>query len=92
MVNCIGEVMAQHVFDVFSDYDSLESMKALLVDNNFVNTGSKNCLVVKQENKLGRNLRTVGCALHQKQLSFRSLFKKLDGSTTGPQNFSGQLG
>ena len=32
MVNCTGEVMAQHVFDVLSDYDSLESIKALLMD------------------------------------------------------------
>ena len=28
--------MAQHVFDVFTDYDSLESIKALLVHNTSV--------------------------------------------------------
>ena len=38
--------------------------------------------------KPGRNLRTVECALHQNELPFRSLFKKLDGAKTGPQNFS----
>ena len=38
MVNCPGEMMAQHVFDILSDYDSLESIKALLVDNTSVKT------------------------------------------------------
>ena len=42
--------------------------------------------------KLGRNLHTVGCALHQNELSFRSLFKKLDCATTATQNFGGPLG
>ena len=91
MVNFTEEVMSQ-VFDVLSDYDSLESTKALLVDNTSVNTGWKNCLVVKLEKKLGRNLYTVGCALHQNELPFRSLFENLDDATTGPQNFSGSLG
>ena len=30
--------MVLHVFDVLKDYDSLESIKALLVDNTSVNT------------------------------------------------------
>ena len=79
--------MALYVFDVFGDYGSLESIKALLVDNISVNKGKKglSCEVGKQ------NLHTVECALYQNELPFQSLFKKLDGATSGPQNFNGPL-
>ena len=42
--------------------------------------------------KLGRNLHAVGCALYQNKLTFRTLFKKLEGATTGPQNISWAIG
>ena len=32
------------------------------------------------------------CAIHQNKLTFRSLYKKLEGATTRPQNISGPLG
>ena len=92
MTGSTGEVMAQHVYDALEEFDSLESMRAILVDNTFVNTGWKNVLVVKLDDKLGPNLHTVGCALHQNELSFRAIFKKLDGVITGPPSFSGPLG
>ena len=84
--------MAQHVYDALEKFDSLAIIRAILVDNTSVNRGWKNGLVVKLEDKLGRNLHTVGCALHQNELPFRAIFKKLDGVTTGPQSFSGPLG
>ena len=84
--------MAQHVYDALEKFDSLEIVRAILVDNTSVNTGWKNGLVVKLEDKLGRNLHTDGCDLHQNKLPFRAIFKKLDGVTTGPQSFSGTLG
>ena len=37
-------------------------------------------------------MHTVRCALHQNELLFQSLLKKLDDATTGRQNFSGPLG
>ena len=61
-------------------------------DNTSVNTGWKNGSVVKLEDKLGRNLHTVGCGLHQNELPLCAIFKKLDGVTTGPQSFNGPLG
>ena len=87
-----GEIMAQHVYDAQEEFDSLEIIRAIFVDNTSVNTGWKNGWVVKLEDKLGQNLHTVGCALHRNELSFRTIFKKLDGITTGPQSFSGPLG
>ena len=36
MVNCIEKVMADHVFNILSDNDSLESIKALFMDNMYL--------------------------------------------------------
>ena len=88
MTGSTGDVMAQHVYDALWEFDSLESIRAIIS----VNTGRKNGLVVKLEDKLGRNLHTVGCALHQNELPFRAIFKKLDGVTAGPQSFNRPLG
>ena len=91
MTGFADEVMTQHVYHAMEEFDSLESIRPILVYNTFVNTGWKNGLVVKLEDKLGRNLHAVGCALHQNELPFRAIFKKLDGVTTGPQSFNGSL-
>ena len=53
MTGSTGEVMAQHVDDALEEFDGLESTIAILVDNPSVNTGWKNGLVVRLENKLG---------------------------------------
>ena len=80
------------VYDALEEFDRSESIRAILVDNTSVNTSWKNGLVVKLEDKLGRNLHTVGCAMNQNELPFRTIFKKLEGVTTGPLSFSGPLG
>ena len=92
MTGCTGEVIAQHVYNALEELDNLESVRAILVDNASVNSDWKNGLVVKLEDELERNLHTISCALHQNKLSFRAIFKKLDGATTEVQSFSGPLG
>lgn len=42
--------------------------------------------------KIGHKLHTIGCSLHQNELSLRAVFKHLDGSTKGPSTFAGPLG
>ena len=39
MTGSTGKVMAQHVHDAQEEFDSLESIRAILVDNTSVNTG-----------------------------------------------------
>jgi len=41
---------------------------------------------------LGRVLQLIVCLLHHCELPFRHLFVKLDGTTTGPDSFSGPIG
>jgi hypothetical protein len=44
------------------------------------------------ENKIQHKLHTIGCSLHQNELSFRAVFKHIDGSTKSPTLFTGPLG
>ena len=91
-IGATGAVQAQVTLNVLQDYDSVDSILAVFVDNTPANTGAKNGLVVHLERMLGRNLHTIGCSLHQNELPLRALFKKLDGEAIGPTTFTGPLG
>ena len=85
VVGATGDVLAQEAFSVLQEYDSLESIHAILLDNTATNTGSKSGLVVKLEEILGRKLHTIGCALHQNELPLRALFKKTGWNNNWPK-------
>ena len=70
---------------VLQEFNSVESFLAVLLDN-------KSSLVVKLKELLKRKLHLIGCILLQKKLSLKAVFKKLDGTTTGPGSFSILLG
>lgn len=55
------------------------------------NTGWKNGVIRNLELKLGRPLQWFICLLHFNELPFRHLFESVDGDTTGPTSFSGQI-
>lgn len=87
-----GKLLAEEVFSVIQEFNSIDSIQGILLDNTAVNTGSINGLVVQLEVLMGRKLHTQGCTLHQNELPLRALFKKLDNVTTGPNTFGGPLG
>ena len=84
--------MAEKVFVVINDYESVDHLQAVLVDNTVVNTGWKGGLISQLEKLIGRSLHTIGCTLHLNELPLRKLFKLLDGSSTSPDSFSGPIG
>jgi len=90
--NGTAEAMANETISVLEESNSISTISGLLVDNTSANVGCNKGLVVKIEEKIGRKLHTIGCSLHQNELPLRSLFKHLDGTTSGPKKFSGQLG
>lgn len=57
-----------------------------------VNTGYKNGVIAQLERSLGRPLHWFVCMLHANELPLRHLLQFLDGSTTGPRGFSGEIG
>lgn len=87
-----GAVLAAEVKSVLEEFQSVNSIKAVLLDNTATNTGWKSGLVTVLETNLKRRLHTIGCSLHQNELPFRAVFKFLDGSTKSPTAFSGPLG
>ena len=92
VVGATGTLHAAELYRVLEQYDSLESIQGILLDNTSVNTGHKTGLVVELEKLLKRRLHTVGCNLHQNELPFRAVFKNMDGTTKSPNHFSGPMG
>lgn len=70
----------------------LACIVAIGCDGTAVNTGAKAGIIRLLEGKLHRPLQWFVCQLHANELSLRHLFEYLDGTTTGPRSFSGQLG
>lgn len=87
-----GAVLAKEVASVLEEFNSLDTVKAILFDNTNTNTGCEGDLVTLQEKNINRKLHTIGCSLHQNELPFRAMFKHLDGYTITPTAFSGPIG
>ena len=84
--------MARETVVVLDEYDSKDTLKALLVDNIRVNTGADNGLIICLENILGRKLHNIGCSLYQNELPLRAVFRQLNGVIKSRTNFTGPLG
>lgn len=73
-------------------YEFQSSLLAVGCDGTAVNTGRKNGVIVLLEKRLKRPLQWFVCLLHANELPLRHLFSSLDGTTTGPNSFSGCIG
>jgi hypothetical protein len=71
---------------------ALSKLVAIGCDGTNVNTGKKNGIVKHLEVFVGHKLHWFVCLLHTNELPLRHLFKKIDGKTSGPQQFSGTIG
>ena len=85
-----GVVIGEEVASVLDEFTSVDTRKAVLLDNKSTNTGWERGLVTSLENRIERKLHTIGCSLHQNELPFRAVFKNLDGATKGPTAFTAQ--
>ena len=92
LIDATGSVLANVSHSVLQEFDSTESLRAVLVDNTSTNTGCDSGLVTKLENLLNRRLHMIGCSLHQNELPFRKVFCAIDGLRKSPYTFSGPLG
>ena len=55
-------------------------------------TEYKSGFIASLKKSLGRHLQWVVCLLHLNELPLRHIFQMLDGTTTGPESFSGPIG
>lgn len=71
------------------------SMKHLLAvgcDGTNVNVGKNGGIIRLLEKRLNKPLQWIICLLHMNELPLRHLFIHIDGSTSGPLTFSGEIG
>jgi len=87
-----GRNLASLTYQVVEEYESVDSLEAVIVDNTKVNTGYQGGLVHCLEKKLGRKVHMIGCALHTNELPLGHLISELDGATTSGTTFSGPIG
>lgn len=71
---------------------SLENLKMIGCDGTPVNTGFKGGVISRLEKELKRPLQWMICLLHCNELPLRHLYQYLDGKTTGPKSYSGEIG
>ena len=87
-----GDVCADHVLSVLQEFDSVDSITGIRVNNTAVNTAKDKGIVAQLKKKLKRNLHVIGCSLHQNELPMRHVFRSKDGTTKSPNSFSGPIG
>lgn len=61
-------------------------------DVTVVNTGSDGGAIQFLERIFGKSLQWLVCQLHFNELPFRALFVHIDGKTSGPESFTGEIG
>lgn len=71
---------------------STENLAAIGCDATVVNTGHKGGVIHLFEMHLGRPLQWLICMLHVNELPLRHLIQNIDGTTSGPNAFSGNIG
>ena len=70
----------------------MDSLNVVLCDGKNANTGANGRVIAAVEQSLERPLQWFICLLHLNELPLRHLMQYLDGVTSGPQSFSGQIG
>ena len=69
-----------------------DRLKVIGTDRTATMTGKKSGCIASLETKLGRPLQWIVCLLHLNEFPLRHIFQQLDGSTKGPDSFSGMIG
>ena len=88
-----SECITKAIWDFFEDKDCFtDSIQAIGCDGTAVNTKTKGGIIRLLETKLGRPLHWFICQLHANELPLRHLIKTLDGKTTGPRGYTGEIG
>lgn len=69
-----------------------EGIKAIGCDGTAVNTGVKGGAIRLLELKLNKPVHWFSCQLHANELPLRHLIQNLDGKTSGPRSYTGDIG
>ena len=88
-----ANAIADGIFDfVSANHKEKNNIIAIGCDGTAVNTGAKGGAIKMIELKLNKPVHWFICQLHTNELPLRHLFQTLDGKTTGPKGYSGNIG
>ena len=88
-----AKTIATGLYDFLCEYNiDTEKLLAIGCDGTAVNTGSKGGVIRILELKLDKTLHWFICQLHANELPLRHLLQTLDGKTSGPRGFTGEIG
>jgi len=78
----------------FLTRNNIDNRKIVVIgsDGTAVNTGVKGGVIRILETKFEKPLQWFICQLHANELILRHIFEHLDGTTSGPQSFTGPVG
>jgi hypothetical protein len=71
---------------------SVECLLEVGCDGTNVNVGKNGSIIHLLENRLNKPLQWIICLLNMNEFPLRHLFLRIDGSTSGPQTFTGEIG
>jgi hypothetical protein len=87
-----GSNLAGITHSVLEEFNSTETLMAIVFDNTPSNTGHKTGLCACLERLLGRTIHQIGCMLHLNELPLRHVIAAIDGVTNDPAKYSGPIG
>lgn len=90
-----AQIIGKHIVNFLSCVENdidVTKMVAIGCDGTSVNTGVKGGVIRNMELILKRPLQWFVCQLHANELPLRHLFTHVDGTTTGPRSFTGEIG
>jgi hypothetical protein len=80
-----GQMQADEVFRLLSDWDLVQNISAMSFDTTASNTGVRNGACFLLEKAIGRNLLNLACRHHVHELLVKGTFESLIGKSTGPE-------
>lgn len=90
---CNAETISKEIWDCLALKSvDLEKLTCIGSDGEPTNTGKNRGVIRNLENKLGRSLQWCICQLHSNELPLRHLLTTIDGKTSGPVGFTGEVG
>jgi len=70
----------------------LSSLTVLGCDGTVTNTGKDNGIMANIEKLVGKALQRIVCLLHCNELPLRHLIQDVDGKSSGPRTYGGEIG
>lgn len=87
-----AQIITRSLLEFLQKNLDVSEVQAIGCDGTAVNTGSRNGIIRQLEVSFGRPLQWFVCLMHSNELPLRHLLQHMDGKTTGPKGYCGEIG